>query len=550
MFEAILSQSKSTAVALSAGQERLWHPLWFALISALGMTLLLNGPFLAAVQAKVPGQYALQLNLMAILFLLNLLLLVIFSFHRLQKPVVVALFAIGAFSYYFIDSFGIVVDKSMLQNAVETDAAEAMGVLTIGMLWQVIGVMLFPLLCIGLMKVRTLPLKQFFRHWLLALVLVTLSLFSLVASGYSELAPFFRNYREVKHFALPVSPVAAAVSLSSDLVKKQFPTEFMQLGQDAIQPLSVKTEKPRLIVMVLGETARADHFQLNGYARSTNPQLSHLPVYSFTNVSSCGTATAHSVPCMFSNMGRDLYKESQAKNSSNVLDILQYAGIDVSWLDNNSGCKGVCDRVPTQFVFEQQKNPLCHQGQCLDQVLLDALEQQLKTPQSSDKLIVLHQLGSHGPEYFKRSSAKDKAFLPECTDKQLQLCSPSDIVNAYDNSIVATDHLLAAVIARLNSQKNYQTAMFYVSDHGESLGENGIYLHGLPYWMAPKAQTQVPLLWWMSEPYASSAKLTPECVASKRQDSFSHDNVFHSLLGMFQIKTSLYQASKDMFRSC
>ena len=201
MFEAILSQSKSTAVALSAGQERLWHPLWFALISALGMTLLLNGPFLAAVQAKVPGQYALQLNLMAILFLLNLLLLVIFSFHRLQKPVVVALFAIGAFSYYFIDSFGIVVDKSMLQNAVETDAAEAMGVLTIGMLWQVIGVMLFPLLCIGLMKVRTLPLKQFFRHWLLALVLVTLSLFSLVASGYSELAPFFRNYREVKHFA-------------------------------------------------------------------------------------------------------------------------------------------------------------------------------------------------------------------------------------------------------------------------------------------------------------------------------------------------------------
>lgn len=549
MFEAILSLSKASSANGSIDRDRLWHPLWFSLISAIGMTLLLNGPFLAAVQGKVPGQYGLQLNLMAILFLLNLLLLVIFSFSRLQKPVVVVLFSIGAFSYYFIDSFGIVVDKSMLQNAVETDAAEAVGVLTIGMAWHVIAIMLYPFLCIGLMKVRALPLKQFLRHWLLALILVALSLFSLVASSYSDLAPFFRNYRDVKHFALPVSPVAAAVSLSSDIVKKQFPTPFVELGLDAEQPLSVRTEKPRLIVMVLGETARADHFQLNGYARPTNPQLSRLPVYSFTDVSSCGTSTAHSVPCMFSNMGREGYDELQARNSSNVLDILQYAGVEVSWLDNNSGCKGVCDRIPTQFVFEKQHS-LCNEGQCLDEVLLDVLDLQLKTPQSSDKLIVLHQLGSHGPEYFKRSGANHKAFLPECIDKQLQLCTKSGIVNAYDNSIVATDYLLSAVITRLSHQKNYQTAMFYVSDHGESLGENGVYLHGLPYWMAPKAQTHVPLLWWMSESYAISQRLTPECVASKQKDSFSHDNVFHSLLGMFKIRTSLYQYDKDIFRAC
>lgn len=550
MFEAIWSPAKVRSETFISVQQRLWHPLWFALISALGLTLLLNRPFLEAVQAKVPGQFGLQLNLVAILFLLNLLMLVLFSFRRIQKPVVVLLFAIGAFSYYFIDSFGIVIDKDMLQNAIETDAAEAQGVLTIGMLWQVIGVMLFPLLCIGLISVRPMPYRQFFKHWLLAVVLVILSLFSLIASDYSELAPFFRNYRNIKHLALPVSPVSAAVSFSSDLVKKQFPTEFMQQGQDAVQPLAARTEKPRLIVMVLGETARADHFQLNGYSRPTNPQLSQLPVYSFNNVSSCGTATAHSVPCMFSNMGRQSYNETIAKNSSNVLDVLKQAGIDVSWLDNNSGCKGVCDRVPTEFLFEQQQNPLCHEGQCLDQVLLDALEQQLKKPFTSDRLIVLHQLGSHGPEYFKRSAGTDKAFLPECTDKQLQLCAPSDIVNAYDNSIVATDRLLAAVIARLSSQQDYQTAMFYLSDHGESLGENGIFLHGLPYWMAPKAQTQVPMLWWMSGAYSNSQQLTPECIASKQQDSFSHDNLFHSLLGMFQIKTSLYLAGKDIFRSC
>jgi lipid A ethanolaminephosphotransferase len=550
MFEAILSPSKVRIAAITSAGQRLWHPFWFALISALGMTLLLNGPFLAAVQAKVPGQYGLQLDLMAILFLLNLLLLVLFSFRRLQKPMVLTFFAVGALSYYFIDSFGIVIDKEMLQNAFETDPAEAKAVLTVSMVWQVLGLMLFPLLCIGLIKVRTLATKEFLLHWLIALALVLLSLFSLVASGYSELAPFFRNYREVKHLALPFSPVSAAVSFSKQALKQQFPDEFMQLGQDAVQPLAARTEKPRLIVLVLGETARADHFQLNGYARATNPQLSHLPVYSFSDVSSCGTATAHSVPCMFSNMGRQNYDEAIAKNSSNVLDVAQHAGIDVSWLDNNSGCKGVCQRVDTELLFEQQQNPLCTEGQCLDTILLQALEQQLEKPLTADRLIILHQLGSHGPEYFKRSSEKDKAFLPECTDKQLQLCQNAEIVNAYDNSIVATDSLLAAVIHRLNRQHNNQTALLYLSDHGESLGENGIYLHGLPYWMAPKAQTQVPMLWWMSNAYAASQQLTSDCVAAKQHNSYSHDNLFHSLLGMFQIKTTVYQSGKDIFRPC
>ncbi|MBU1437168.1 MAG: phosphoethanolamine--lipid A transferase [Gammaproteobacteria bacterium] len=550
MFDAISPAAKAAPEAFNSSKQRLWHPLWFAFISAIGLTLLLNGHFLQAVQAKVPGQYGLQLNLVAILFLLNLLLVVLFSFRRLQKPAVLVFFAIGAFSYYFIDSFGIVIDKAMLQNAVETDVAEAKGILTVSMIWQVFGMMLFPILCISLIKVRSLPAMQFFKHWLLALVLVVLSLGSLIASGFSELAPFFRNYKDVKHLALPFSPMSAAVSFSSDLIKQQFPTKFVQLGQDAVQPLAVKTDKPRLIVLVLGETARADHFQLNGYARPTNPKLSQLPVYSFKDVSSCGTATAHSVPCMFSNMGRENYKETIAKNSSNILDVLAKAGINVNWLDNNSGCKGVCARVPTDLVFEQQQNPLCTDGQCLDPVLLEALDKQLQKPVTSDRLIVLHQMGSHGPEYYRRSAGSDKVFLPECTDKQIQLCAPTDIVNAYDNSIVATDSLLAGVIERLNKEQNYQTAMFYLSDHGESLGESGIYLHGLPYWMAPKAQTQVPMLWWMSGAYASSQQLTAECIAARQQNPYSHDNLFHSLLGMFKVSTDLYQSGKDIFHTC
>ncbi|KOO57998.1 sulfatase [Rheinheimera sp. KL1] len=547
----MISALPTASVHQSAVQvQKLWHPLWFALISALGMTLLLNGPFLSGIQAKVPGQFKLQLSLILLLFLLSFLLSVLASFRAIQKPVMLLLFAAGAVSYHFITSFGIVIDTSMLQNAMETDAAEARGLLSITMLWTVCTVMLFPLLCSSLIKVRVMPLRQFLLHWLFCLVLIFVALFSLAASAYSDLAPFFRNFRDIKHLALPVSPVSAAVSFSGSWLKSRFPEQFIQLGTDAVQPVAAKTAKPRLVVLVLGETARADHFQLNGYHRATNPGLSALPLYSFHDVSSCGTATAHSVPCMFSAMGRDKYVESVAKNSSNVLDILKRSGIAVSWFDNNSGCKTVCDRVPSEFLFNDSTNPLCKDGQCQDEILVQALQAQLTKQYSSDRLIVLHQLGSHGPEYFKRSSDSQKLFLPECTNKQLQLCQQAEIINAYDNSIVATDELLSRIIQTLQDQQGYQTAMLYLSDHGESLGENGVYLHGLPYWMAPDAQTKVPMLWWMSDTYASTQQLKAECMAQRTTQKLSHDNLFHSLLGIFQISSKIHRQSLDVFRPC
>lgn len=551
MAESLISALPTASVHQSAIQlQKLWHPLWFALISALGMTLLLNGPFLSSIQAKVPGQFKLQLSLILLLFLLNFLLSVLASFRAIQKPVMLLLFAAGAVSYHFITSFGIVIDTSMLQNAMETDAAEARGLLSITMLWTVCTMMLFPLLCSSLIKVRVMPLRQFLLHWLFCLVLIFVALFSLAASAYSDLAPFFRNFRDIKHLALPVSPVSAAVSFSGSWLKSRFPEQFIQLGTDAVQPVAAKTAKPRLVVLVLGETARADHFQLNGYHRATNPELSALPLYSFRDVSSCGTATAHSVPCMFSAMGRDKYVESVAKNSSNVLDILKHSGIAVSWFDNNSGCKTVCDRVPSEFLFNDSTNPLCKDGQCQDEILVQALQAQLTKQYSSDRLIVLHQLGSHGPEYFKRSSDSQKHFLPECTNKQLQLCQQAEIINAYDNSIVATDELLSRIIRTLEDQQGYQTAMLYLSDHGESLGENGVYLHGLPYWMAPDAQTKVPMLWWMSDAYASTQQLKAECMAQRTTQKLSHDNLFHSLLGIFQISSKIHRQSLDVFRPC
>ena len=526
------------------------HPLLFSMFAALLLTVSLNGPFLHQLQMKIAGQYGLQASLLTLLFLLNWLLLLLFTNKICQKPAVLLLFLLGAISHYFSSRFGIVIDKAMLQNAVETDAAEASAMLTSGMLWSVTLLLALPILSCRWISTPYPAPWRFARQWLLLTVAVISAIVSLAAVNRAEFTTFFRNFKEVKQYALPISPLAASISWSRAFAAEQFPTAFLMQGQDATQPFAVRTEKPRLIVLVLGETARAAQFSLNGYPRDTNPQLSQLPVINFSNVSSCGTATAHSVPCMFSNMGRENYQENIAKNSSNVLDILQYAAIDVSWLDNNSGCKGVCARVETKLLFEQRNHPLCADGQCHDEVLLEALEQELAKPAAGDRLIVLHQLGSHGPEYFKRSTRAQKKFLPECTDKQLQNCAQTEVVNAYDNSIIATDQLLATIIKRLAQQTAVVPAMLYLSDHGESLGENGVYLHGMPYWMAPAHQTQVPMIWWMSEQFANAQRLSTSCLMQQAEKPLSHDNLFHSLLGLFKVQTKVYQPALDMLQPC
>jgi lipid A ethanolaminephosphotransferase len=525
------------------------HPLWFSFIAAILLTVSLNAPFVQQLESKISGQYALQSSLVLLLFFLNWLLLVLFSFRITQKPVLLLLFLTGALSHYFISHFGIVIDKEMLQNAAETDIAEASAMLTSHLLWSVVMLMILPLLLCRWIQTPYPAARRYAGHWLLLVLSILIAIVGFATLNRAEFTTFFRNFQEVKQYALPISPLAASISWSKSYAAEQFPTAFLMQGQDATQPLLARTEKPRLIVLVLGETARSQQFSLNGYSRQTNPQLSSLPVISFSDVSACGTATAHSVPCMFSNMGREQYDEQIAKNSSNVLDILQYAAIQVSWLDNNSGCKGVCNRVNHRLLFEQQ-HPLCSDGQCHDDLLLEALEQELAQTVTGDRLIVLHQLGSHGPEYYKRSQANQKKFMPECRDKQLQNCTPSEVVNAYDNSIIATDALLAKVITRLQQQTDTVPAMLYLSDHGESLGENGVYLHGMPYWMAPKTQTQIPMIWWMSDPFANAQSLSASCLKQQSTKALSHDHLFHSLLGLFKVKTTLYQPAMDMLQPC
>jgi lipid A ethanolaminephosphotransferase len=314
--------------------------------------------------------------------------------------------------------------------------------------------------------------------------------------------------------------------------------------------------KPPLLVLVIGETARADHFSLNGYQRPTNPELATRQLLSFTEVSSCGTSTAASLPCMFSHLGRKGY-DGRAREHENLLDLLQHAGLAVLWLDNQAGCKGLCARVPQANANSPASGDarllagLCDGEECLDEALLRGIDQRLAALPAERRaqgiVLVMHQMGSHGPAYYKRSPADRKPFQPECTTNVLQQCAREAVVNAYDNSIVYTDHVLSQAIGWLQDQAGaYDASLLYVSDHGESLGENNLFLHGLPYAVAPREQTHVPMLLWL--PSQRSAQLA--CLRARRDAALSHDNLFHTVLGLVGVTAAEYQPALDLMAAC
>jgi lipid A ethanolaminephosphotransferase len=437
----------------------------------------------------------------------------------------------------------------MLTNVLQTDSAEAMDLFSWGMLGWLFILGVVPALVVSRVRLITRPWARELGFKLASMVLGLACLGGIVMSNYQSYASLLRNHHELRLLLTP-SNVAAAVHGYS---KRQFatPAKLQVVGADAYQVKLVGAiAKPKLTILVVGETARAANFSLNGYTRPTNPELAKEDVISFANASSCGTATAISVPCMFLDVGHDNYKDSMAKNREGLLDVLQRAGVAVLWRDNNSGCKGACDRVPTDDVSHLQIPDVCEGNECHDEVLLSGLQSYLDRL-DHDAVVVLHMKGSHGPAYFKRYPAAFEKFAPVCQDTQLDRRSADSIVNAYDNSLAYTDHVLAQTIELLKGNAaRFDSAMLYMSDHGESLGENGLYLHGLPYAMAPSEQTHVPMIVWLSAGLEQRSGIQASCLAKHQDVAYSHDNLFHSILGLMDVRTSAYQPERDLFRQC
>lgn len=467
---------------------------------------------------------------------------VLLSFRPIFKPFLIVLLLTAAAVSYFSDNFGVIIDRSMIHNILETDLAEASELLTVALCGHLLLFGVLPASLVALTRVRARSGKREFLTRVGAVLAGLVLLLILGLTSYKQIVLFGRENRDLQSFLNPVYPI---YSLQRVVGKKYFTRAEEPLRTVAPDAARTAVGSRTVVVLVLGETARANEFAFNGYARDTNPQLAGRGVVNFTDVQACGTATAESLPCLFSSLERKNFNRDKAARQENVLDILQRTGVTVLWRDNDSGSKGVADRVGYEDLSRRTDDDLCTPDNCFDEILLRDLDRRLAET-SGDTLVVLHMKGSHGPSYYKRTPPAFKIFSPECTMNNIQDCPQQSIVNAYDNTIIYTDHVLAKLIDLLRAQ-NFAAAMLYVSDHGESLGENGLYLHGLPYAMAPDEQKHVPMIFWASDPFLNQKAIAIDALAARRQDPYSHDFIFHSLLGMFDVSSQVYQPELDIF---
>lgn len=495
--------------------------------------------------------YAVLFTLPIIIFCLMLIVFSLISWRYVGKVLIPLLTVFSAVVLFGTKEYGIIFDHTMFQNFYETDTSESLTYVNLASVLFVLFVGILPALAFLNIKVQyKKPLSEL-KDKAIIMIASLLIIATIVFVFYQNYASFVRNNEQFKRSIIPTYYLSSLFKfINVEFLTK--PQEYLILGADAVQEKPVAMAKNNLVVFVLGETARAMNFTYNGYDKDTTPFTREFEPISFQNVTSCGTTTAVSVPCMFSHMNREDYNGNRAKSADNVVDIIARAGVDTKWIDNNSGCKGVCNRIPAVQIPVKPKSELCDGFYCLDAILLDELQSELAISTDNDKLIILHMIGSHGPTYYRRYPAEFRKFTPDCQRSDIQNCSNEELVNTYDNTIYYTDHILAETIKLLNAASDkYNVSLLYVSDHGESLGENGVYLHGIPYYLAPKEQTNIPMLLWMNNSFAIQNELSHECLAKQaNKNNYSHDNVFHSLLGLMHVKTSIYSQELDLFSAC
>ena len=544
-------------------RSRLRWPAWFAyrpeasvesiaLAASLFFAVFANGAFWHAASAAGAlsagdGAWIAACMFVAIVAI-TLLLLGMLLNRWTVKPLLTLLLLITAAAAHFMSQYGVYLDTGMVRNVLQSDGKESGELLSAGLILPMLLYGVLPSLLLWRVKLKPRPLGR--------AVLVRLGTLSAALAvgvlalmlSFQDVSALMRNHKEIRHLVTPanylVSLARVALDDSASRVRGRAP-----IGTDARVGARAPGAKPRLLVLVVGETVRAQNWGLNGYQRQTTPELARIQPINFPDMTACGSSTEVSVPCMFSPYGRENYDKRRIEGSESLLNVLEYAGIQTLWRDNQTGCKNVCKGLAFES-FEHDRDPaFCDAERCLDEVMLRGLRERLDV-RGGDAVVVLHQLGNHGPSYFRRYPERLRRYTPTCDTNELGRCSREQIVNAYDNAVLATDEFLARTIRYLAGDAGRDTALIYLSDHGESLGENGLYLHGVPYAIAPKTQTRVPMVMWMSPGFSTARGLDLRCLRNEARRPASQDNLFHSVLGLMQVETSVYRKRLDLFAPC
>jgi lipid A ethanolaminephosphotransferase len=548
---------KSSAIVLDNNTNAgfwSWHmsPTKFTLVCSALFVIFYNTAFFKALHAALPID-----NTKSALFFVSVSLLVgavtalVLSFivlPKITKPVIAFIFIAAASTSYFMNAYGIVIHQTMIQNTIETDTKEASGLLNGTLALYVLVLGIIPSALLLKVKLDFGSFKQEAWNKLKLWGAILLAIVLLIAPLTADYASFFRNNKNIRQMANPVNFIYASISYASASNKS---ITVKPIGEDAkLNAKSATHTKPTLFILVVGETARADHFSINGYSKPTTPLIAQQDIINYRKVFSCGTETAVSVPCMFSNLTREKYSDKKAKSQEGLLDLLKRSGYSVLWLDNNSSCKGTCDRVTYESLKDLKVPDLCNDRECFDNIFLHEIDKKVSA-MSGNKVIVMHPKGSHGPDYYNRYPSDMEVFTPVCKVNTLQDCTSEEINNAFDNTIHMTDQFLNNTIEWLKVQSStYNTALIYLSDHGESLGEKNLYLHGMPYLFAPIEQKHVPFFFWFSPNFEQENGIDRQCLTAQADTEYSHDNLFHTTLGLLNVSTILYKPELDMVGAC
>lgn len=523
-----------------------------AVATSVFFTVFCNGAFWQGVAAtgalRGAGGWLTAASLFVAITALHAVLLLLVLGRRTAKPVLTLLFLVTALAVHYMDQYTVYFDPDMVRNVLHTDSKEAGELLTLGLAWPLLILFALPTAVIWWVQLKERAIGRALLVRGLALLVAVVVAAGAMLASFQDLSSLMHDHTELRHLITPGNYLVSAVKVIQDANRSTGPRT--PLGRDAKVAGRATTAKPRLLVVVLGETVRAQNWGLNGYVRQTTPELAKIGPVNFPDVTACGSSTEVSVPCMFSPFGRAHYDKQRIQRSESLLHVLEHAGIGTLWRDNQTGCKGVCEGLAYES-FEHATDPeLCNAEGCQDEVMLRGLGAELDR-RPGDRVVVLHQLGNHGPSYYLRYPQRLQRYMPACQRAELGKCTRAEIVNAYDNAVLHTDEFVARTIRFLVSQSaTRDTALIYLSDHGESLGENGLYLHGVPYAIAPETQTRVPMVMWLSPGLAAEQRIDVACMRRNAAAPASHDNLFHSVLGLMQVSTREYDQRLDLFRGC
>ena len=445
--------------------------------------------------------------------------LMFFLSHFVGKLIVIVFFIINSIALYFINTYSVIIDESMIGNVFNTNYEEASSFLSVKLIIYILFLGVVPGVYISKVKIINPTLKKF-------LITASLTVFFILMVIFANAGNWLwidKNSKQLGGLAMPWS---YSVNMPLFYIHKAQKNKKEILLPDA----TIKDNEKSVVILVIGESARKQNFSLYGYGKNTNPLLSQTQnVYHF-NATSCATYTTAGVKCILEHTSSGLLYEI-------LPNYLYRNNVEVIWRTTNWGEPPVHIK---KYEDRAALAPDCKGEDCYyDEILLTGLKEEIMASEKNKILIILHTSTSHGPTYSKKYPSQFEVFKPVCNSVELGNCSKEELVNAYDNTIVYTDYILHKIIENLKALKAYKSTMIFVSDHGESLGEKNLYMHGVPMSFAPKEQYEIPFIVWLSA--NSSKQLKPN-------NTLSQNHVFHSVLNFLSIQSPVYDEKMNIFK--